>query len=587
MIFGISTGAQKANAGDIAGYLERYETGFFDYLGAVTGDSFYTSTPGIALRSAMMPDDDRTVTSVFRGPAHIERTSVPIIPEAEWPDNPYYRPGVPWNDRMTENRAKTIAEYYDEDHIRRWLRDQRPMGWGTAAAAVIGSLAGAAPDPVNYIPWVGIAGRLAAGTRIAAMAGRVATGLEATRGGGIALASAKGAIDGLIGTAAVEPYIVSSRRQLGDDIGFAGIMMDIGLGALLGGAFSGGVHAWKTRAGSYHPKTTMEAGVNLKEGMDQVAAGKPINVSTPSFGAAGSFRRQLMESTSAAGLNAGSPAMAAVAPVATAPGAQGGRALGSVEVPVIGADGQPVTGRQASSETSARSARAKFEKKDAAKREAEAAAGHGRRPDPENPNRYQLVQQATVKLVDGVRFGNRQSAEQAVKRMSRAERESVGIAELKAADGSSEFVLFSAEGKDGKGLGQGAVKHLEGKPEVIGDMIAKSEAARAADAGAPNNPASPLEARAWNTASPPEPHSAPLEPPPALPSKPNGNPYLDEAGFNPEAAALDAESVKAIEAEGRIDKEDKAALRDAEASEKKSQAMADGFKAAASCLARK
>ena len=58
-----------------------------------------------------------------------------------------------------------------------------------------------------------------------------------------------GAAEGAAGTAAVMPFTMPSREYVGDDIGFADVMLELAIGAALPGAISGAGGWWHSRGG--------------------------------------------------------------------------------------------------------------------------------------------------------------------------------------------------------------------------------------------------------------------------------------------------------------------------------------------------
>lgn len=234
-----------------------------EYAGAVVEDAFNSSIPGTAVREFGLPQDDRMVDpnrTIGRAPPRYVRTDEPLMSEDEWKKSEFYRESIPFDSRMTRNRAKYKAEVYDDDQFRAWQRQNRPWSAGQVATAVLGSLVGSAPDPTNYIPVFGPAFKAVAAGRAANILRRA--GVQA--------------VDSAIVTAAAEPIITGSRRQFGDDVSFAEQVMDVALSGAVGGIF-GGTIGWREKLPAL--KHGPQALQKLHAAANDVAEGRPI--STP------------------------------------------------------------------------------------------------------------------------------------------------------------------------------------------------------------------------------------------------------------------------------------------------------------------
>lgn len=236
-----------------------------EYFGAVMGQAFDQSLPGTVVSDFSMPHDDvmpdPNQKVGGRGPMRMVKSSEHVMSHEEWRESPYYREGIPFDDRMTRARANAKSEEYDETQYQNWLRENREMSASTVALAIAGGLAGSAPDPLNYMPVFGGALKAAAATRSAAILGRAGVG----------------ALDASLVTAAVYPSIINNRAQYGDDIGWGDALVDIALAGALGGLLGGGI-GWRERLSSYKPSAVQEA-LRATDGMAKAFdAGQEINL---------------------------------------------------------------------------------------------------------------------------------------------------------------------------------------------------------------------------------------------------------------------------------------------------------------------
>lgn len=203
-----------ADEADVAAGLKAFRTPLPEYLGAQVREGFWATLPGQALAQR----DRLTAEAPNESPLTAE----------EWRASPHFRPSIPFDEKFTPARAKAVADIHDENAYRRWLIDQRDAGALDGTLGFVAGIAGSIPDPVNFIPFFGPAFRAARIAKYGAVAGRALVG----------------AGEGALGTAIAQPFLVPSRNQFGDDVGFADITMDIAFGAFAGAAIGGASGVW-------------------------------------------------------------------------------------------------------------------------------------------------------------------------------------------------------------------------------------------------------------------------------------------------------------------------------------------------------
>lgn len=223
---------------DVAAGVKAFQTPLGEYLGAQVREGFWSTLPGQAIAQTKRLD------------AGEGETQTPLTAE-DWRASPYFRPSIPFDEKFTPARAKAVAEIHDENAYRRWLIDQRDAGPLDGTLGFIAGIGGSIPDPVNFIPWVGPAFRAARVARYGVVGGRAIAG----------------AVEGAIGAAVVQPFLVPSRNQFGDDVGFADVTMDIAFGAFAGAAIGGAAGLWTkysaTRAQTRARKASEAADADL------------------------------------------------------------------------------------------------------------------------------------------------------------------------------------------------------------------------------------------------------------------------------------------------------------------------------------
>lgn len=222
---------------DLATSLDNFEPGFGQYLRAQAGEGFWASTSGQILARSGLPDpgDDR------------------VLGQDEWRNSPFFRKGLNWDESMTGARAEAIARTFDENALRRWVIEQRNAGLGEGVAGFVAGVVGSIPAAENFIPVAGPAFRGAQALRLTARAGTAAE-VAVGRFGAIGGRAALGATDAALGTALTVPFVQSSQRYFGDDVGLADALLDIAVGALAGGAI-GGLHGVLVRNRVASPDT--------------------------------------------------------------------------------------------------------------------------------------------------------------------------------------------------------------------------------------------------------------------------------------------------------------------------------------------
>jgi len=153
----------------------------------------------------------------------------PLLTKEEWEASKFYDPEIKWDDSFTTPKARLLKERRDRERELGFLLDR--AGMGATASFYAGALVGTVPDPVNYIPFVGIASK----AKSAAVLGKIAQSGRLGRG-------ATTAADAVLGTALIQPLVAAERdtyqlkydtRDALTELGLA-LGLGFGLGAALG-----------------------------------------------------------------------------------------------------------------------------------------------------------------------------------------------------------------------------------------------------------------------------------------------------------------------------------------------------------------
>ena len=203
----------------------------------------------------------------------------PLLTKEDWEASKFYDPEIKWDDSFTTPKARLLKERRDRERELGFLMER--AGMGATASFYAGAIVGTVPDPVNYIPFVGIASK----AKSAAVLGKIAQSGRLGRG-------ATTATDAVLGTALIQPLVAAERdtyqlkydtRDALTELGLA-----LGLGFGLGAAL-----------GRVHPKDpdpavrAQEGTVTVnRKGDIEIKAGRAPDPETPSTRAAANIAPQ-------------------------------------------------------------------------------------------------------------------------------------------------------------------------------------------------------------------------------------------------------------------------------------------------------
>jgi hypothetical protein len=228
--------------------------GFFDNLGSqVVGGALSSPGLGTAIRDIATPegtgDGPTSILDIGPFPSPLKSAVQYFINDNKEPlsqdaykTSSFFREDIPWDAGMTEDRAASLASWYDAKQVREHFASKRPI------SSFIAGMAGQAFDPVNYIPVAGPAVKAAAVARV----GRI---------GGAALA---GSIDAAANTAIAGLATASTRSRFGDDVSWQAQITDIATAAFIGGAFG-------TVGGFFEGRAADKSALKLAQAESQLA----------------------------------------------------------------------------------------------------------------------------------------------------------------------------------------------------------------------------------------------------------------------------------------------------------------------------
>lgn len=209
----------------------------------------------------------------------------------EWQASASFREAIPWEDGMTVERAAALAERHDARRFDQWLIDNHAgVGFGVSTVTgFVARVAGGAPDPTNFIPFLGPTMRAAAIARLGRVGGRAAVG----------------GVEGALGAALVLPVVAENRYQIGQGFSTADAILDVAMSALFGAAFGGVTGVVSRRDGTaafgrteapplLDLRVADESLAKVQLAMRQIADGRPVDV--PDVSAAA--RRAMLDAMS-------------------------------------------------------------------------------------------------------------------------------------------------------------------------------------------------------------------------------------------------------------------------------------------------
>jgi hypothetical protein len=190
----------------------------------------YRPSAGRMFKIGMGAGFDDTLPGLLTSLSEMDQAeNQPLLTKEDWEASKFYDPQIKWDDSFTTPKARLLKERRDRERELGFLLER--AGIGSTAAFYGGALVGTVPDPVNYIPFVGIASK----AKSAAVLGKIAQSGRLGRG-------ATTAADAVIGTAVLQSLVFKERdtyqlkydtRDALTELGLA-LGLGFGLGAALG-----------------------------------------------------------------------------------------------------------------------------------------------------------------------------------------------------------------------------------------------------------------------------------------------------------------------------------------------------------------
>lgn len=208
--------------------MERPLSPWSTFAGAAREGLLQSPGLGTVIREGYAPETAKTPEAGGRGGVKWKYDSAQEVEargdklfetEDAFKASPMYREEIPFEKGMTESRARALAEMHDASTVRNYYSSKRPV------VAFAGTIAGAALDPINYIPIVGEAAMAAAVARTGRIAGR----------------ALMGGVDAAANTALFGVLSADTRARLGDDVSWQALASNAAFAAMAGVAIGGAI----------------------------------------------------------------------------------------------------------------------------------------------------------------------------------------------------------------------------------------------------------------------------------------------------------------------------------------------------------
>lgn len=226
---------------ELADFLSSGEPSTAEFIKANIQEGFDQSIPGVALdyiketfssstdERATESQGQENIKAFYEGrkPEVVDDSSPQLktYSKEDWAKSDFRRDGIEFQDGWSEERARFIAEGYDERKERELILSKGNTGIGSTALGFASQMVGGLADPINLIPFGGAASKTA----------KVGEKLI------------RGAIEGGVGNLAVSAVARPYWDKRGTDSNWKDYVNDLWMGAGLGGGFAGLGHGVQSR----------------------------------------------------------------------------------------------------------------------------------------------------------------------------------------------------------------------------------------------------------------------------------------------------------------------------------------------------
>ena len=202
-------------------------------------------------------------------------SSSEVIGEEEYKESIYFRPGVSWFEGMTVEQAEILAENDDRNSHYAQLTKNISGFSGAGITGMFGGLiAGGFLDPLNFIPYYGIAKNV---KRVKSLFGRIKQANQASKAKAFRGSTGNNLVtfaDPIIGAGIANLVIADKRSKFQEQHDLKMVLMDMAVAGGIGGTMVFG-KAVARKMRNVSEKTHMN---RVQKALDQLEEGKSLDL---------------------------------------------------------------------------------------------------------------------------------------------------------------------------------------------------------------------------------------------------------------------------------------------------------------------
>ena len=198
-----------------------------------------------------------------------------LLSESDFKNSSYYREGLNWFEGMTLNQAQLLAENHDRNLHYSQLTQNVSLFSGKGLVMMGGILGGSVPDPLNFLPFLGVAQRV---VKSGKMVNRVKNASSIYRNTVKPVSPTSkvlsDVVDPMLGAGIANIAIAEKRSKFQEEHDAKMVLMDLAIAGGIGLGITG-LKTARARLAKVDPKTHAD---RIAMGMEQLEAGEGLNL---------------------------------------------------------------------------------------------------------------------------------------------------------------------------------------------------------------------------------------------------------------------------------------------------------------------
>ena len=198
-----------------------------------------------------------------------------LLSESDFKNSSYYREGLNWFEGMTLNQAQLLAENHDRNLHYSQLTQNVSLFSGKGLVMMGGILGGSVPDPLNFLPFLGVAQRV---VKSGKMVNRVKNASSIYRNTVKPVSPTSkvlsDVVDPMLGAGIANIAIADKRSKFQEEHDAKMVLMDLAIAGGIGLGITG-LKTARARLAKVDPKTHAD---RIAMGMEQLEAGEGLNL---------------------------------------------------------------------------------------------------------------------------------------------------------------------------------------------------------------------------------------------------------------------------------------------------------------------